>query len=116
MTIVRRKAGGSRVGRGIRIDNTRGQEIDMTRLALIAFVAGLCAAPALADGPGDRPGGNLRGACRADIEKHCAGIKPGDGRLRHCVREHHAKFSQGCKTALREAMQKRRQQKADTRL
>ena len=88
----------------------------MTRTALAAFAAALFAAPALADGPGDRQGAGLRGACRADIQQHCAGIKPGDGKLRHCVRENHAKFSAGCKTALREAMQKRRQQKADGKL
>lgn len=84
----------------------------MTRFAFTALAAALFVAPAFADAP-ERPGAGLRGACRADIERHCAGIKPGDGRLRHCVREHHAKFSDGCKTALREAMQKRRQQKAD---
>lgn len=88
----------------------------MTRIALATFACVFAAAPALAEGPGERPGAGLRGACRADIEKHCAGIKPGDGRLRHCVRENHAKFSGGCKTALREAMQKRRQQKADGKL
>jgi hypothetical protein len=93
-----------------------GQEIDMTRRALAALACALFAAPALADGPGDRPGGALRAACGADIQKHCAGIKPGDGKLRHCVRENHAKFSDGCKSALREAMQKRRQQKADGKL
>lgn len=42
----------------------------------------------------------VRQACRAELEQHCAGVQPGEGRLRTCVKEHFAEFSEPCKAAL----------------
>jgi hypothetical protein len=42
----------------------------------------------------------LRQACGAEVQQHCAGIEPGEGRLRTCVKEHYAEFSETCKQAL----------------
>jgi Cysteine rich repeat len=42
----------------------------------------------------------VRRACGAEIEQHCAGVQPGDGRIRMCVEQHFAEFSQPCKQAL----------------
>ena len=39
-------------------------------------------------------------ACGAEIERHCAGVQPGDGRIRACVTEHFAEFPDPCKQAL----------------
>ena len=50
-----------------------------------------------------------RGACLRDIKTICAGIQPGGGRIRSCIRERHAQLSQECKTALAERMMERRQ-------
>ena len=44
--------------------------------------------------------GTVRQACRAEIEQHCAGVQPGEGRLRACVKEHFGEFSEPCKAAL----------------
>jgi len=42
----------------------------------------------------------LRQARGAEVQQHCAGIEPGEGRLRACVKEHYAEFSETCKQAL----------------
>jgi hypothetical protein len=41
-----------------------------------------------------------RQACSADIKQLCAEVKPGDGRLKACVKEHFAQLSATCQTAL----------------
>ena len=42
----------------------------------------------------------VRQACAAEIQQHCAGLQPGEGRIRACVEEHFAEFSEPCKQAL----------------
>jgi hypothetical protein len=42
----------------------------------------------------------VRRACGADIQQYCAAVQPGEGRLRACVKEHIAAFSEPCKQAL----------------
>ncbi len=40
------------------------------------------------------------GACAADIKAQCAGIQPGAGRIRACLKEHLADLSQPCQERL----------------
>jgi hypothetical protein len=40
------------------------------------------------------------GVCAADIKAKCAGVKPGEGRIRDCVKTHAAEFSDPCKARL----------------
>jgi hypothetical protein len=42
----------------------------------------------------------VRQACGPEIQQHCAGVEPGEGRLRDCVKDHFAAFSDKCKQAL----------------
>jgi hypothetical protein len=56
-------------------------------------------------------GGAVREACRADVEKLCQGIRPGDGRLRACLKSNKDRISEGCKTAITAAIQARREGK-----
>ena len=42
----------------------------------------------------------VRQACGTETERHCAGVQPGDGRMRACVKEHFTEFSEPCKQAL----------------
>ena len=42
----------------------------------------------------------VRQACKTELEQHCSGVEPGEGRLRGCVKEHFAEFSEQCKAAL----------------
>lgn len=37
------------------------------------------------------------GACKADLEKFCAGVEPGEGRMMKCLKEHEAELSEGCR-------------------
>jgi hypothetical protein len=41
-----------------------------------------------------------RQACAADIKQLCPEVKPGDGRLKACVKEHFGQLSAPCQTAL----------------
>src|SRR5262249_6022735 len=43
---------------------------------------------------------SVRRACEAEIQQHCAGVEPGEGRMRECVKDHFADFSEHCKQAL----------------
>jgi hypothetical protein len=45
-------------------------------------------------------GAAVRQACGPEIEQHCAGIPPGEGRLRACVKENFAALSEPCKRAM----------------
>jgi len=44
--------------------------------------------------------GPARQACGADIDRVCAGIQPGDGRITACVGEHFTELSAACRNAL----------------
>jgi Cysteine rich repeat len=41
-----------------------------------------------------------RQACAADIKQLCSEVKPGDGRLKACVKEHFGQLTASCQTAL----------------
>jgi hypothetical protein len=41
----------------------------------------------------------LHGACKADIEKYCSNVEPGDGRLLACLYAHEDKVSEACDDA-----------------
>jgi hypothetical protein len=46
------------------------------------------------------------GACRADAEKLCKDVRPGDGRMARCLKQHEASVSPACKEAMAQARQK----------
>jgi hypothetical protein len=45
-------------------------------------------------------GSSVRQACGPELQQHCAGIEPGEGRLRACVKDNYAAFSEPCKRAM----------------
>ena len=55
----------------------------------------------------------LRQACGAEIQQHCAGVQPGEGRLRACVKDNFANFSEPCKRAVLSSVAVVRACKAD---
>jgi hypothetical protein len=55
----------------------------------------------------------LRQACGPEIQQNCAGIQPGEGRLRACVKEHFTAFSETCKQAMLSSVAVVRACKAD---
>lgn len=78
-------------------------------LGLIVFAVGTASAQDNSSGPaapstpipqsGGR-GGAMQ-ACRADVEKLCSGMRPGDGKLGQCIRSNHDQLSAGCRDALK---------------
>lgn len=58
-------------------------------------------------------GAALRQACRPELQQHCAGIEPGEGRLRTCVKENFTAFSEPCKQAMLSSVAVVRACKAD---
>jgi hypothetical protein len=53
------------------------------------------------------PGPLGAGACTNDIKSLCAGIEPGGGRMRDCIREHRASLSAACKAEITDRMLER---------
>ena len=49
----------------------------------------------------------LPGACKSDLQTLCAGVQPGGGRIRECMKEHRAQLSSGCKIAIADRMLER---------
>lgn len=47
-----------------------------------------------------------RGACRADVEKLCKDVKPGEGAIAKCLKQNEASVSPGCKEAMAQAHEK----------
>jgi hypothetical protein len=47
----------------------------------------------------------VRAACQADVQKLCAGVQPGGGRIVACLKEHKEEVSDGCKQAIGKAKQ-----------
>lgn len=39
-------------------------------------------------------------ACADDVQQYCAGVKPGEGRIAQCLKEHKDKVSAECKTQI----------------
>jgi hypothetical protein len=42
----------------------------------------------------------LRAYCEPDIERLCAGVEPGEGRIKECLKAHEKEISVGCAQAL----------------
>jgi len=48
----------------------------------------------------------IKDACADDVQQYCAGMKPGGGRIAHCLKAHQDKLSAECKTALEQMHEK----------
>jgi hypothetical protein len=44
--------------------------------------------------------GTARQVCAADIKQLCTEVKPGEGRLKACIKEHFGQLSASCQTML----------------
>ena len=52
-------------------------------------------------------------ACKSDREKFCPGLKPGDGKLVQCMKEHAADLSPECTSAIEAGKQARKNIRAN---
>ena len=74
------------------------------KTVFIPFVALVAVSTAaLAADVSDRAG---RTSCKADVEKFCANVQRGEGRIVQCLKENEAKLSTPCKDALAKAQGK----------
>ena len=74
----------------------------LVRTLITSSLLGLVTLPVAfaADGSA-KAGGPVAQACRQDIQTLCPDTKPGDGRLKACIRKNHSKLSEPCKDALK---------------
>jgi hypothetical protein len=79
---------------------------------LISFGFALAAGATLADEPpatqpmpSQKAMEAVRAACETDVQKLCAGVQPGGGRIVACLKEHKDQVSDGCKQAISKAKQ-----------
>ena len=49
---------------------------------------------------------DMKGACKADIEKFCKDVQPGKGQIAQCMKQHAAEFSPACKERIAEGKEK----------
>ena len=69
----------------------------------LALAAGLALASTLilADAAAARGAmAGVRAACQSDLQTLCAGVQPGGGRIKACLKDHKDQVSAGCKSAL----------------
>jgi hypothetical protein len=71
--------------------------------ALSLACAGLLASAAAYAADPAPSAADVAAACKADVDKYCPGIKPGDGTLKACMKEHRKELSPDCKKELMEA-------------
>jgi hypothetical protein len=75
----------------------------VVRISLVVFIAvavglGFWAVPrAFAE----------NGPCKEDMAKYCKDVKPGEGRIIKCMKEHEKDLSPGCKAKIAEMKEKR---------
>ena len=50
-----------------------------------------------------------REACEDDVVRFCGNVKPGKGRIVHCLKDHENELSPQCKTMMEEYRQKKEQ-------
>lgn len=55
------------------------------------------ARPPKRHGQSRKPKGERHAACKEDISKLCSTVKPGEGRMRDCLKENKDKLSEECK-------------------
>jgi hypothetical protein len=69
-------------------------------VALSSMALAQGAPPPSTPSPGAGPKAKVHHACRADRERLCKDVKPGDGRIRECLKAHQAQLSDTCKSAV----------------
>lgn len=70
-----------------------------------SIVALALVSTALAGGQASAQQNDVMTYCKADIERLCKGVQPGEGRLMACLQTHSKQMSVGCAQALQKMKQ-----------
>jgi hypothetical protein len=73
-------------------------------MIMVALGTGMGVAPAPAQSNASPQISDARTACASDIQKLCAGVPSGGGRVLACLKQHKDEVSEGCKRAVMSAM------------
>lgn len=73
----------------------------LVRIPAVLLMISAALSVAAADTPRNQEIAALRTACKADIERLCPDVEPGQGRLKECLMSHKEQMSVGCIEALR---------------
>jgi hypothetical protein len=78
---------------------------------LTLSLAGMLAVPAAMAADAATPGSATAAAggtsaCKADAEKLCPGVQPGEGRIKACFKQHKDQLSPECKNAIAQQSKK----------
>lgn len=57
--------------------------------------------------------GQMMEACKSDVEKHCSGVEPGEGRIIKCLMGHKEHVSETCKNQIKETKEDRKEKRAE---
>jgi|SRR5471032_2250118 Cysteine rich repeat len=61
----------------------------------------LAAMSAFATDTAPQSGSPVAAACKQDVQTLCTDVKPGEGRVKECMKSHHEQLSAGCKAAIK---------------
>ena len=71
--------------------------IVLAAVVTLGSAVSLAADSAATDNSAAPAAGTGRGACKADIQKFCAGVEHEKGKMHECLTQHSAELSDGCK-------------------
>jgi len=84
--------------------------MQMLKTTLACMALALAATSATAADPMKKgEGAEVLAACKADMQKLCPAVQPGEGRVMQCLRQNRASVSGPCKTALKDARREQKQ-------
>lgn len=86
----------SSFNRGMISEGTGEERMKASFMITMSFSLAFLAAPLKAQAAG----GALMTYCKADVERLCAGVEPGGGRIIKCLKAHKEEMSVGCAQAL----------------
>lgn len=76
--------------------------IVMAAFLTVGSAAAFAADSAATDSAAAPAAGTKHGACAADIQKFCANVEHGKGKIHECLTQHTADLSDGCKQRMAE--------------